>query len=237
MFINYAHRGASEYTPENTLLSFYTGVYMGANGIETDVQRTKDGILVLFHDDTLARVTGESGSVINHTFEELSRFLVRNGSLTDRIPTFEDFLRHFAFRDLAFAIELKQDGTEQDVADLIDRYQIAGKTTVTSFSLERIKAMRVCAPHLRTGYLTRDISDELLSELKALGVNEVCPHAAELTAEKAAKWHAAGFGVRAWGVKNEDLMRHAYVCGADGMTVNFPDKLQDLLQSSRSSNH
>ena len=66
-FINYAHRGASTYCPENTMLSFYTGVQMGANGIETDVQRTKDGILVLFHDDTITRVTGKEGSVADYT--------------------------------------------------------------------------------------------------------------------------------------------------------------------------
>lgn len=229
MFINYAHRGASEYTPENTLLAFYTGVYMGANGIETDVQRTKDGILVLFHDDTLDRVTGESGSVRDYTYEELSRFFVRKGSLSDRIPTFDEFLRLFSFRDLSFAIELKQDDTEQDVADMIARYGIESKTTVTSFSLDRLKVMRSLAPHLRTGYLVRDISDELLQELKDLGIDEVCPHAASMTEEKSAKWHEAGFGVRAWGVKDEELMRHAYACSADGMTVNFPDKLFALL--------
>ena len=53
MFTVYAHRGASEYAPENTLSSFYMGLSMGANGIETDVQRTKDGVAVLFHDYTL----------------------------------------------------------------------------------------------------------------------------------------------------------------------------------------
>ena len=59
-FISYAHRGASEYYPENTMTAFEKALEMGANGIETDVQRTKDGKLVLFHDTTLERVTGES---------------------------------------------------------------------------------------------------------------------------------------------------------------------------------
>ena len=78
MFVNYAHRGASEYTPENTLLAFYTGVYMGANGIETDVQMTKDGILVLFHDDTILRLTGAPGSIRDYTLHS------RNIPSTDR---------------------------------------------------------------------------------------------------------------------------------------------------------
>ena len=73
-FINYAHRGASSYAPENTMSAFYLGLRRGANGIETDVQRTKDGVLVLFHDDTLKRVTGQEGSIQDYTYEELQGF-------------------------------------------------------------------------------------------------------------------------------------------------------------------
>ena len=69
--INYAHRGASEYAPENTLSSFYLGLLQGANGIETDVQKTKDGVLVLFHDDTIDRVSDGEGKLSDYTFEEL----------------------------------------------------------------------------------------------------------------------------------------------------------------------
>ena len=76
MFVNYAHRGASEYTPENTMLAFNLGIYMGANGIETDVQLTKDGIPVLFHDNTIIRMTGEEGSISDYTFDELQNFNV-----------------------------------------------------------------------------------------------------------------------------------------------------------------
>ena len=61
--INYAHRGGSDYAPENTLSSFYLGLLQGANGIETDVQKTRDGVLILFHDSTLDRVTDHSGPV------------------------------------------------------------------------------------------------------------------------------------------------------------------------------
>ena len=69
--INYAHRGASEYAPENTLSSFYLGLLQGANGIETDVQKTKDGVLVLFHDDTLDRVSNKQGKLCDYTWDEL----------------------------------------------------------------------------------------------------------------------------------------------------------------------
>ena len=69
--INFAHRGASEYAPENTLSSFYLGLMQGANGIETDVQKTKDGVPILFHDETLDRVSNATGKICDFTYEEL----------------------------------------------------------------------------------------------------------------------------------------------------------------------
>ena len=224
-FVNYAHRGASEYLPENTLLAFYTGIYMGANGIETDIQRAKDGTLVLFHDDTLLRVTGQPGCVGDYTFSELQQFDVQKNGFADKIVSFEDFLRHFAFRDITFAIELKGAGVEQDTADLLRKYGLEKKAVVTSFELEYLKNFRSYAPEFQIGYLTQSTDDSTLEALKAMGAEEYCPEAHLMTPALVAKWHAMGFRVRAWGVYNPDLMRHAYACGADGMTVNFPDLL------------
>ena len=230
-FITYAHRGASEYCPENTFISFYRGVEMGANGIETDVQRTKDGVLVLFHDDTLTRVTGELGSVADYTYEELSRFLVRKGELTDRIPTLEDFLAHFAFRDLTFAIELKSAGCERDVADMIFKYGIEAKTVVTSFNLDYVLTFKKCAPTVKAGYLTCKPDEECVALLLANGVEEICPKGELLTKEKVDTWHSLGLNVRAWGISSDEIMRTVYDVGADGMTVNFPDRLISYIKA------
>ena len=107
--INYAHRGASEYAPENTLSSFYLGLLQGANGIETDVQRTKDGVLVLFHDKTLDRVTDGAGELSDYTLEELRMVKIYGNSTTgfyDRIVTLREFLEKFSSYDINFAIEL-----------------------------------------------------------------------------------------------------------------------------------
>ena len=229
MFVNYAHRGASEYCPENTLLSFYTCLYMRANGIETDVRKTKDGVLVLFHDDDLSRVTGEIGAISDYTYEELLQFNVAKNGLTDKIMTFEGFLCHFAYRDLTLAIELKDAFIEQEVAELIKRYGVQKKCVITSFDFENIKRMRACAPELKTGFLTHECGDDLLVRLKEIGCDQYCPRASLLTPQLVEKWQKEGFNVRAWGVGNEEVMRHAVDCGVNGMTVNFPDKLQMYL--------
>lgn len=233
-FVNYAHRGASEYCPENTLLSFYTGLYMGANGIETDVRATKDGVLVLFHDDTLERVTGESGSISDYTWEELQAFRVKKDGLEDKIVTLEDFLAHFAFRDITFAIELKEDGNAEGVAELLRKYEMQNKTVVTSFRLSWLEKFHTVAPEFKLGYLTKDPSDEILARMRTIGIDELCPKAELIeSAEQVTRWHELGYRVRAWGVKTEELMQKAYDAGVDGMTVNFPDKLRTCIENSQ----
>ena len=226
-FINYAHRGASEYCPENTLLSFYTGVYMGANGIETDVQLTKDGIPVLFHDDTIQRMMGKEGYLCDYTYAQLREFPMKTCGRTDYIITLEQFLESFSKMDLTFAIELKGKDVEEKTAALIKKYGVQDKCIVTSFQFAYLENMHAVDPCQRLGYLAPKgkITRELLDQMLAMGFYEICPHAEDATAENVQAWHEMGLDVRAWGVANEELMRQAYDNGVDGMTVNFPDKL------------
>ena len=74
----FAHRGASAYAPENTLEAFRLAMEQGADGIELDVQMTKDGELVVIHDETIGRVSNGNGAVRDYTLEELKQFSVSN---------------------------------------------------------------------------------------------------------------------------------------------------------------
>ena len=223
-FVNYAHRGASEYTPENTEIAFETGLKMGANGIETDVRRTKDGVLVLHHDETTARLAGVDRAVRDLTLDELCALPFEKNGVTDHAMTLEDFLRKFGEYPITFAIELKD-----DVADLLVRYGVAGKCIVTSFHFDYIKNIKALAPALRVGWLVKDVDEEKVAALMAIGGEEICPRATEITPERVENWHRLGLNVRAWGVADEALMRAVYDSGADGMTVNFPDKLSTYI--------
>lgn len=228
-FVNYAHRGASSYAPENTMSAFRLGLEMGANGIETDVQRTRDGVLVLFHDDTLARVTGQPGSVKDYTYAQLQEFSVNVHGQSDRIPTLEEFLKAFGALDLTFAIELKQPFTEADTIAMLEKYGMNDKVIITSFRLECLMRARACTAHYRMGYLAQDINPLTLPVMDTIGIQEVCPEAPLVTPELVKELHGKGYSVRAWGVGNEDLMKAVYDAGADGMTVNFPDKLTEYM--------
>lgn len=230
-FINYAHRGASEYYPENTALSFRKGLEMGANGIETDVQKTKDGVVVLFHDDTLNRVTGQSGSIANYTYSELLEFDVVKGELKEKIISFEDFLKEFGKEDITFAIELKVTGVAKETAQLIYKYGVQDKVIITSFKFDALMEMKECAPDLRRGYLIFQLDEKTKKEIETLELYEICPNGGTVTKEEVAEYHEKGYGVRAFGMTNVDIMKATIAKGVDGMTVNFPDKLTEYLKN------
>ena len=233
MFVVYAHRGASEYYPENTLSSFYSGVDMGANGIENDIQRTKDGVLVVFHDDTLERVTDGSGNISDYTYEELLRFTVKNEKYgrADKIMTFDEFLKYFGWRELTFAIELKQYGIAGEVIDIIDRYGVRDKVIITSFKYEELQAAREYDKDIRLGWLYWGETDcERVQKLKAINAFQACPKAADLTEDVLKLIYENGFECRAWGIADTDIMKRATDMGINGgMTVNFPDKLIEYI--------
>ena len=93
----WAHRGASGYAPENTLDAFRKAVEMGADGIELDVQMTKDGELVVIHDEAIDRVSNGKGWVKDYTYEELKKFNFNKTHLEytkEEIPTLEQLLFH-----------------------------------------------------------------------------------------------------------------------------------------------
>ena len=234
--INYAHRGASEYAPENTLSSFYLGLMQGANGIETDVQRTKDGVLVLFHDDTVDRVTDGVGKVCELDFAELSALKVSGNAphvFYDRIVTFREFLEKLSDYDISFAIELKTEGVEEEALALIKEFGALEKTTFTSFEFNCIKRIKELDASARVGYLTWRVEDSVMESLLSIGGEEMAPRVDLITEELMQKWRSAGLGVRAWGVANTDLMKMAVALGVDGMTVNFPDKLKEYISGEQ----
>lgn len=232
-FVNYGHRGACAYAPENTMSSFEMALSMDANGIETDVQLTADGVAVLFHDGTLTRVTGEEGRVSDYTYEQLQAFTVKNGDKTDRIPTLDEFLSRMEGENITLAIELKQRGTAKIVADKARDHGLDKRVIITSFMLDELARLRQYAPSLKTGFLTKSTSEETLQALDVLKIDEYCPHASSVTKESVKAWHRLGFNVRAWGVKDENLMRQVFLAGADGMTVNFPDKLTAFIDDMK----
>lgn len=90
-------------------------------------------------------------------------------------------------------------------------------------------------PRVRHAWLVHELNEEALHTAQAAGVQQLCPRANILTAEGVQSAVAAGFTVRAWGIKDLELLQHAVACGAQGATVNWPDDAAALLSGMRSN--
>lgn len=233
-YINYAHRGASHYYPENTWIAFHKGIEMGANGIELDLQKTKDNKIVIFHDNTIDAKSNGKGKICDYTYDELLK--LDFGSWFDAkfegvsIMLFEDFAKEFLGKNLTFAIELKEAGIEKEVLDIIKTYQTNSKIYVSSFQYQALENMRKLDADIKLSWLIQEkISQENIDKLKKIDGTQICPSADRVCAEDIELAMNNGLEVRLWGVVNTELMRKVYRLNIAGMTVNFPDKLQELL--------
>ena len=215
------------------MASFLAGLEMRADGIETDIQRTKDGVLVLHHDDSLKRIVGIDRPVCDFTYDELLQmdFGAFKGErfAGEKIVTLDAFLDRFGAMPLTLALEIKQVGVEADVLACIEKHGCRDQVIITSFKWESIAEVRRLDPEIRIGFLTSEISAETLDLLDAHHMQQICPKIANVTAESMELARSRGFSIRFWGVSNEELMRKAIAFGGDGMTVNFPDKLTEAL--------
>ena len=232
-FMAIAHRGASSYAPENTFAAFDLAIEMGARHLELDVHFSSDGHLVVIHDDTVDRTTDGSGPVTSRSLAALTA--LDAGAWFDprfkgeRIPTLGAVLERYWGAHLHVELKGHSASLAQRAVDMIRSSGIATNVTITSFQKAKLEETRAYAPELPTGWLVGEVSDAVVAQARALGLTQLCPRAGAVTPELVSRLHAEGLVVRAWGVATEDLMRQVVTAGADGMTVNFPDKLLAYL--------
>lgn len=243
-----AHRGASAEAPENTPPAFERARALGAEEVELDVQLSRDGEVVLFHDDDLAEKTDLAGRVRDHDAEALRRADI--GSWYD--ATHPEAPRRYAGTGLAtlaevfdrfedafhYHVEIKSAEPElpDRVLALAVARNLASHLTVTSFQVEQLLRVRRAAPHVRTAWLLEDPGRGVAAIDRAAreGFHMVAFRAAELTRELVERAHARGLEIRAWKVRSGEEMERVIRLGANGMTIDWPDRLLRRLEELRS---
>ena len=240
-FLCIAHRGASSYAPENTFAAFDRALELGVNHVELDVHFSRDGHIVVIHDDTLDRTTDAIGAVADRTLAELRG--LDAGSwfgpeyAGERIRSLAEIFEQYKGR-LHFHIEIKAraEGLASRTADMVRAHGLIEDVTITSFWKPWLEETRGYAPELTTGWLVplgpgSSWDDSIIDQALELGLDQVYPRADITTAELVDTLRGHSFFVRCHSVYNEDLMRHVVDCGAAGMTINFPDKLLEYMAS------
>ncbi len=239
---NYAHRGFSGSYPENTILAFEKALEAGCEGIELDVQRTKDGELVIIHDEAIDRTSDRSGLVKDMTYEELTKadfsYRYRGQCGFQKIPTLREYFALVQTWDIITNIELKTGvyeylGIEQQVYDLIREYHLEEKVIISSFNHHSILRMKAIAPQLRCGFLSETWILDVGSYVASHCVEAYHPQFHMLTAEETADLKAHGVEINTWTVNEETDIRNMIDIGVDGIISNHPDRVAALLRASK----
>lgn len=234
----WAHRGASGYAPENTLESFALAAKMHADGVELDVQLTKDGEIVVIHDETTERVSGKPGWVKDYSLAELKELNVNLSHPeyeTVRIPTLREVYELLKPTGLKINVELKTgivfyEGLDKKVLDLTKEMGMEDRVWYSSFNHYTVKHLKELDPTVKTGILYADgiyEPEKYAAQLKADALhpalyNVQFPHIVE-------DCHNAGLRMHVWTVNEPDHIRLCLAAGVDSIITNYPDVVSTII--------
>ncbi|MCU0566418.1 MAG: hypothetical protein MUF49_07455 [Oculatellaceae cyanobacterium Prado106] len=232
------HRGAAALAPENTWESFDVALSLGVDAIETDIQATSDGELILIHDSQLSRTTNGQGWVKETPWaviQTLDAGLWFDPQYQNaKIPRLIDTLERYG-RRTHLVLEVKQPGLELQILQAVQAFQLLDCVTFTAFDFQAVQAIKAQVSAAHVGWLTAQVTDTAIASTLAAGINQICLPAPNLTPETVAHLKAQGLEVRAWKVTDETAMMTALEAQVDGMTVDFPHRLLAVLGRSKPS--
>jgi glycerophosphoryl diester phosphodiesterase len=228
----FGHRGVRTRAPENTLAAFEVAADEGADGVEIDVRPSKDGELVVMHDATLARMTGDPRLVAELTTGELAELRVAG----EVIPTLRDTLAFCGARGLALNIELKRDVPSRSqvvlrVARLLARTDVPSAVVVSSFDPWMLAGLRALAPEIPTALLLEPHHHRryrLGHMAQAFGM-AVHPARSMVTPLWLDRWHRRGLRVMVWTVNDPEEIRRLCAMGVDGIITDDPGTARAVM--------
>lgn len=227
-----AHRGYSGKYPENTMLAFRKAEEAGADEIELDVQLTKDGTVVVIHDEKIDRTTDGTGLVKDHTYEELKAFnaAVLFPTVTDfqHIPTFEEYCAWVATTKLTTNIEIKTgrfyyEDIEKKTVEIIRRYGLEKRVMFSSFNHLSLLKAKEQLPEAECGALLSDAGmGNAGYYCHSCGFECYHPGFAGLTPEIVDSCKKYGIKMNVWTVNSMDQLEKLEEWGCDGVITNYP---------------
>jgi glycerophosphoryl diester phosphodiesterase len=248
-----AHRGLSGLFPENTMLAFQKAAEAGCDEIELDVQLSRDGTVVIFHDETLDRVTGKSGWVKDVAFNELQILNVtpphedakhehskNNAFGVNRIPSLDEYFSWVAGTNITTNIELKNSiyyypGLEEKTVELIHKHKLSERVIFSTFNHLSLIKCKSLAPEIKCGALVPEIALVNPGFLaKSFGVDFFHPCYTALTDEAAADCLAWGIGINTWTVNDTSLLPRLETWNCRSVITNYPNEFREY-QDGRTS--
>ncbi|MFJ2772814.1 glycerophosphodiester phosphodiesterase [Streptomyces sp. NPDC087300] len=251
-----AHRGASAYAPENTFAAIDKARDMGFRWVENDVQRTKDGELVIMHDDTLKRTTNVEEVFPGRSPWKVGDFTAAEIRKLDagswfspkyagqRVPTLKQYMRRVSHNHQSLVFEFKRPelypGIEKQGLRVLrdegwlDRHHVKDKLVVQSFSADSVKTVHALRPDVKTGFLGTPTAAELPAYAKfadQINSTHTSISAGYVEAIHAQKGpHGKQLEIFTWTVNDGASALRAAAFGVNGIITNTPDVVRKALR-------
>jgi len=238
----FAHRGSSGTRPENTLPAFAEAVRIGVDGIELDVQLTKDQQVIIMHDETVDRTTDGKGAIIDKTLAEIKK--LNAGSWFDehysstKVPTLKEVVDLLVARNYRgiLGIELKTDkeaypGIEEKVSALMTSQQWPFTYWYSSFNMDTLERIHALEPQTRIDFIMDKAAVPPLVFEKP-EIQGIHPNIEWVwtNAEEIATFDLA---IRPWTVNKKEDVKRCIDCRVTGIFTDFPEMAMDIKRSYR----
>lgn len=251
----FAHRGGSALAPENTLPAYENGLRYGADALELDIHYTRDGEIVVFHDDMLGRTTDGSGPLAALTLDELRRLDAGFRFTTDggqsypwrdkgvTIPTLREVFERFPQTRINIEMKVNDDEGERRLARLLLDNGWGDWALVGSFHTDALQRFRaLCEGHIATSASASETRNFLLGVLvrqtqrmrptyDALQVPEVYRGIRVVSPTSIRLAHGLGLDVHVWTVDDREAMGRLLDWGVDGLMSDRPDTLAEVYRA------
>ncbi|GGD80060.1 glycerophosphoryl diester phosphodiesterase [Maribacter cobaltidurans] len=212
---------------ENTLASIQKAMDLGVDMIEIDVFKIKSGEIVVFHDETVDRLTNGAGKIEGYSIVELGRLKLDGGH---KIPMLQDVLK-LMNNKVALNIELKGENTADRVNHIMNSYienngWSPENFVISSFKWDELRDMRKLNPNVQIAVLTEENPVEAIPVAKELNAVAINPYYKNLDLETANKIREAGLKTYVWTVNEDydiDAMKRI---GVDGIITNYPERIR-----------
>ncbi|WP_419465953.1 glycerophosphodiester phosphodiesterase [Bacillus spongiae] len=236
----FAHRGASGEYPENSMLAFQAAEEAGADGIELDVQLSKDGEVVIIHDETLNRTTNGSGWVKDHTFQQLSRLNAnaKYRRMKAPLPSLQELLEWLTSNSLICNIELKNGvilypQLEEKVIELVQRYSLQDRIIISSFNHYSIVKCYSLAPSIEIAPLYNMRLYMPWVYAKSIRAKGIHPKLRAAPPEIIKAAMEEGIEVRPYTVNKERDMRKLIKLNCSAFFTDYPKRAKVLVEEMK----
>lgn len=234
----YAHRGAQGYAPENTMSAFQQAIICKADGIELDVQVTKDRQLIICHDHTIDRTSNGSGWIKDLTLAQLKAFDFGSwfspSFANESILTFQEFFAWYVSTPLLLNIEIKNgpivyEGIEEQLISILKNnsprnFDLYQRIIISSFYHPSLVKIKQLDQRFKTGVLFDDRPVDILSLIQQTNADYLHPHWHYLESNWIEAAHEAGIGVNSYTINTQEEFDFSRAANIDGIFSDYPDR-------------